>query len=194
MTQPILHITFSMSAAADLRRALAHEGRDERVVALGDCLSFGPINPSDPQLRARWVETELGYTGWDEIGKEAEEFWRAALADEQNRVVWTSRRSTQEFSGFLEFVWRNGDKSFDVIDLSDVAIAPARPSGGHKAASVVGTLALILSEEIVANQLWTRTERSSANQDENAALRVLDDELNLVSAAISHLTAACCHA
>jgi len=40
-----LHIVFNSSAAAGLRDALRQTGRDERVVSLFDCLSFGPINP-----------------------------------------------------------------------------------------------------------------------------------------------------
>jgi len=65
---------FNPSAAAGLRDALRQSGRDERVVSLFDSLSFGPINPPEPELRRRWVEEELGYTAWAEVVGEATSF------------------------------------------------------------------------------------------------------------------------
>lgn len=53
MAASTLHIVFDPSAAASLRDALRQAGRDERVVSLSDCLSFGPINPPDPGLRTQ---------------------------------------------------------------------------------------------------------------------------------------------
>jgi Domain of unknown function (DUF1835) len=52
----VLHIVFNPSAAAGLRDALRQAGRDERVISFFDSLSFGPINPPDPELRSEWVQ------------------------------------------------------------------------------------------------------------------------------------------
>ena len=98
MAASTLHIVFNPSAAACLRDALRQSGRDERVVSLFDCLSFGPINPSDPELRRTWVEEELGYTGWEEVVREAASFWPEALSISNRRIAWLSRRSAQEYA------------------------------------------------------------------------------------------------
>src|SRR4051794_32563376 len=116
----MLHVVFNSSAAAGLRDALRQAGRDERVVGSPDSLSFGPINPSEPELRRKWVEEELGYTGWDNIGDEMTSFWREAVSDRHRRVAWLSRRSAQEYAGFLEWLWRLDEEPIEVIDLTDV--------------------------------------------------------------------------
>ena len=86
MAASTLHIVFNSSAAAGLRDALRQAGRDERVVGLSDCLSFGPINPPDPELRREWVETELDYAGWENVVSEATSFWSTALSTSSRRV------------------------------------------------------------------------------------------------------------
>ena len=63
MTQTVLHFVFTTSGAGCLVQALRKAGQDDQVIACFDDLSFGPINPPDSSLRARWVENELGRTG-----------------------------------------------------------------------------------------------------------------------------------
>jgi len=198
MTEATLHITFSMSGAMDLRKAVAQERRADRVIVLEDCLSFGPISPYDPLARVRWVETALGYDGWEELAGATEAFWADALAGEQHRVVWVSRRSTRDYSGFLEFVWRDASGTFDVVDLTDVVTARRLRNGDRAPPSLVGALGMLRAEEIVENKLWDLAvplpgERRDAYRrlwhslkEENAALRVLDEDLNLRSAPITH--------
>ena len=70
MSPALLHIVFTPSGAGSLRQ----------VVSFFDCLSFGPINPPDLSLRSKWVENELGWTGWDGIARYSETFWREALS------------------------------------------------------------------------------------------------------------------
>jgi hypothetical protein len=60
MTQTIAHFVFTPSGAGYLVQALRKAGRDDLVVASFDNLSFGPIDPSDPSSRAKWLENELG--------------------------------------------------------------------------------------------------------------------------------------
>ena len=76
----VLHVVFTPSGAGDLREALAQAGRSDRVVAFFDNLSFGPIEPSDLETRAAWVEAELRYADWSEIAGEITTFWAAALS------------------------------------------------------------------------------------------------------------------
>ena len=101
MTQTILHFVFTPSGAGCLVQALRKAGRDDQVIASFDDLSFGPINPSDSSLRAKWVENELGRTDWNDIGSGSERLWDEALFPDNRKVAWLSRRSAMEYAGFL---------------------------------------------------------------------------------------------
>ena len=56
MTQTVLHFVFTLSGAGCLVRALRKAGRDDKVIASFDLMSFGPIDPSDPASRRKWLE------------------------------------------------------------------------------------------------------------------------------------------
>jgi hypothetical protein len=189
-----LHIVFNPSAAAGLRDALRQAGRDEGVVGLFDSLSFGPINPPDPELRRKWVEKELGYTGWEDVVGEATSFWPEALSISNRRVAWLTQRSAQEYAGFLEWLWRLGEEPIEVIDLTDVMVTGSKngPIKPHLAMSL-GTLP---PNQILENDLLNRTEKLTSVlraqyrelwgrlRAENAPLRVLSEGV-LVSAPLS---------
>jgi hypothetical protein len=194
VTQATLHIVFNPSGAATLRDALRQGGRSDRVVSLFDCLCFGPINPPDPELRRAWVERELEYTAWEEVTGEATSFWTDVLSPGHRRVAWLSRRSAQEYAGFLELLWRIGEKPIDVVDLTDVMVTGYEkgPTKPHLAIS----LALLPARQILENdllglaralapasraeylELWRRLRQ------ENAPLRVLSQD-RLVSSPIT---------
>jgi hypothetical protein len=69
MTKTVFHIVFSPSGGEDLRDALRNAGRDDRVIGLPDDLRFGPIDGDNPWLRAKWINNELGLTGWGDVGR-----------------------------------------------------------------------------------------------------------------------------
>jgi hypothetical protein len=60
MTQTRLHFVFTASGAGCLVQAIAKAGRHDQVIASFDDMSFGPINPAERSLRAKWVENEPG--------------------------------------------------------------------------------------------------------------------------------------
>jgi len=79
MTQTILHFVFTPSGAGCLVQALRKAGRNDQVIASFDDLSFGPINPSDSLLRAKWIENELGRTDWSDRTAGSDRLWDEAL-------------------------------------------------------------------------------------------------------------------
>lgn len=194
MAGSVLHIVFNPSAAAGLRDALRQAGRDERVISHFDSLSFGPINPPDPKLRSEWVQTELGYTDWDDVVSKATAFWPEALSTSNQRVAWLSRRSTQEYAGFLEWLWRLDEEPIEVIDLTDVMVAE-HGSGLTKPRLAI-SLGLLPPYQILENDLLDRAEKLTSAlrgqyralwgrlRAENAPLRVLSGG-ELVSAPLS---------
>ena len=191
----ILHVVFNLSAAATLRQALGQAGRNERVIGLSDSLSFGPIDPPDPGLRATWVEQELGYSGWDEVGGEAKSFWDEALSCRSQRIVWLTRRSTQEYAGFLELIWRVEDEPIEIVDLTHAMVRAGKlgAPNPHR----VFSLSELPPATIRDNQLWnfrqdlTPDMRDACREHwanlkvENAPLRILSDG-ELISAPTSY--------
>jgi hypothetical protein len=189
MTRSTLHVVFTRPAADSLREALKNAGRDDQVIAFFDDLRFGPINPPDSLLRAKWVEDELGWTGWDNLIPRSERFWRESLSPNRRRVAWLSRRSAMEYAFFLEWLWRLGDGPCEVVDITHLTLS-------HNLFGLPLSLALLLPEEIAENNLLgqakilTATARSEYQalwgqlRSENAALRVLAGD-TLVSAPIS---------
>jgi hypothetical protein len=196
MTQPILHVVFTPSGAGSLKQALEHAGRDDQVISFFDDLSFGPINPPDPLLRTKWVESELGWTGWDALGRDSERFWREALSFDHRKIAWLSRRSAMEYAGFLEWLWRVGDDFCETIDLTDFKVFRRPEHGPPTPAHLAISLAGLLPKEIVDSDLFgqTRTLSETARRKyralweqlraENAPLRVLENNA-LISAPIS---------
>jgi hypothetical protein len=59
ISSPTLHIVFGQSAGGTLKVALREASRDEEVLSFEDDLSFGPIHPPIPMVRAAWARAEL---------------------------------------------------------------------------------------------------------------------------------------
>ena len=200
MTRPVLHVVFTPSGASSLREALEDVGRDDQVVSLFDCLSFGPINPPDMSLRSKWVANELGRTGWDSIDLDTDTFWRESLSPGRHKVAWLSRRSAMEYAGFLEWLWRTSDMACEVVDLSEVRISYGAEPGSARPPALAMSLGMVSSDTICRERLWDLAEplQPAARQRyrnlwqrlraENAALRVIEGG-ELVSAPISFFDA-----
>jgi hypothetical protein len=196
VTTSALHIVFNPSAAVDLRRALRESGRDVCVVGLFDDFSYGPINPPDPETRQKWVQDELGYTGFEDVFDETKMFWREALEERDRKIAWISRRSAPEYSGFLEWLWRLDERPCEVVDLTDMTLAGRDEHGLPTPPKLAVSLALLLCHQILENNLIDRAQTltSAAREQyrdlwrrlraENAPLRVLNAD-GLVSAPIT---------
>ncbi|MGJ4929856.1 DUF3658 domain-containing protein [Bradyrhizobium sp. HKCCYLS2038] len=195
MSGSFLHLVFNMSAAGTLRAALQQAGRNDRVIGLGDSLSFGPIDPPDPALRTAWVDQEFEVSGWDEVGGQATTFWDEALSRTHRKVAWLSRRSAQEYAGFLELLWRLGDEPIEIVDLTDALARVGNPGASNL--RQVRSLAVLNSSIIGDHQFWNFRQDLSADmrdafrghwarlRAEKAPFRILRDG-ELVSAPISH--------
>ncbi|MGH6710420.1 MAG: DUF3658 domain-containing protein [Bradyrhizobium sp.] len=200
MTLAPLHIVFTPSGASSLREALEDVGRDDQITSLFDCLSFGPINPPDTSLRSKWVESELGRTGWDSIGRDSDAFWRESLSPGRRKIAWLSRRSAMEYAGFLAWMWRMGDAPCEVIDLSEIRISYRPAQGASRPTALAMSLGMVSSDTMCRERLWDlakplqSAERARYRdvwqklRSENAALRVIEGG-ELVSASISFFDA-----
>jgi hypothetical protein len=195
MAASILHVVFNPSGAAGLPEALERAGRGDRVAGFMDDLSFGPIAPPDAETRCRWIEHELGYE-WRDVFAETASFWDEALSPGYRKVAWMSRRSTLEYSGFLEWLWRLGEQPFGLVDLTDATVVGRAIDGSplSRRAVSVGSLhpheiidsGFLDSAREVTPEVCRRYRDLWAQlRAENAPLRVLGPD-GLVSAPITH--------
>jgi Protein of unknown function/Domain of unknown function (DUF1835) len=194
MTQTV-HFVFTPSGAGCLSQALRIACRDDQVISFFDDLSFGPINPPDSSLRAKWVENELGRTGWDDVTAESERFWRGAPSSDRT-VAWLTRRSAKQYAGFLEWSWRMRDAPYEVVDLSNVKISRGPEHGSPRPPAFAMSLGMLHPDIICRDRLWEFAEPLQQSvreryrdlwqqlRSENAPLRVIDGD-ELVSAPIS---------
>ena len=185
MTQTVAHFVFTPSGAGCLDQALRKAGRDDQVVAYFDNLSFGPINPPDAS-RAKWVESELGWTEWEAVDSRSDPFWREALSSDRRKVAWLSRRSPMEYAGFLEWLCRLGDNECDVVDLTDVTVSHRREHGTPERPRLAISLGMLHHDIIASEKLWDLAEPLQASmrtryldlwrqlREENAPLRVVE--------------------
>ncbi len=93
---PLIHVTFSCSAAGSLKLALTTLARNEEVLYLADDLAFGPINPPEPRRRAEWSAEQLGGSGDPDLVAHDEAFWARIAAHRGEIFVWISRRYATE--------------------------------------------------------------------------------------------------
>jgi hypothetical protein len=198
---PMLHLTFTESGAGTLRQALLmsfeEAARGDKVLALADDLSYGPIDPPEPTLRLDWMIRKLNVVAedWNWLPKAVEEFWWQAVLPMMDRTIWFSRRYTKEYAGFLQWVARSGHAQDPVVDLSEVEIrSRAGPRYKLVSLSQVGPEDLDIRTLLELRRPLTEAERGRYLQEwrqlqnENAALRVIDDG-RLVSVAESYYDA-----
>jgi hypothetical protein len=196
MAQTMLHFVFTASGSGCLVQALRKAGRNDQVITTFDDLSFGPIDPGDSSSRVKWVESELGWTGWNDGASSSERLWDEARFPDNRKVAWLTRRSAMEYAGFLNWLWRLGDADCEVVDLTDVRISYPAEHGPPQSPGLAMSLGLLHPATIKNNGLWDLAEplpktararyrdRWRQLRSENAPLRVIDGD-QLVSAPIS---------
>jgi hypothetical protein len=189
------HVTFTESAAGSLRLALRALGRDEQVLALADDLSFGRLDPGDPEHRSK---LEIHGTDPDDphgLEDHIARFWNQACAVRSEIVAWISRRYATEYCGFLELLWRVKDVRVSVVDVADLAFTKADGSPTPKTAqafSIVPDIQIVKMNLRESARRITEQERDAyvtqwrKLREENAELRVLTDA-GLVSAPIGYI-------
>jgi hypothetical protein len=194
------HIVFGDAGAIELRDALRQLGREDRVLDYPDDLSFGPISPADPMKRANWVADMLGDPGWYDIVPCVEAFW-AALRDDGRHVVWFSRRVTRDYTGFLEYLWRIGDRPCDVVDMTELIVPVRGPDSAIAGSRRALTIGLLESYQFLDANLFAKAATLGDEarhryrlhwqelRTENAPLRVVTPDLRLISASIDHFDA-----
>jgi hypothetical protein len=110
----VLHVVFSQCAAETLKETLALAGRNEPVIGLHEDFSYGPIASNDPGDRDQWIETGLGYPGWEHEVGESAPFLTAprflATSQSASRLnAWFSMREAGTYANYLWWLSSMGD-------------------------------------------------------------------------------------
>jgi hypothetical protein len=149
------HVVFYSSGAQELRRALKLARVPDRVLCFPDGLAIGPINPPDPAARVDWMVATLDVrrNDWSWLPSRVDAFWKSAALPETRYIVWYSRRSVYEYTGFLEWALRMGDAPYEVVDLTDTEV-DRRTKNGDIVRRPVLTLAMTTHVAIEAAKLW----------------------------------------
>jgi Protein of unknown function/Domain of unknown function (DUF1835) len=150
------HVLFDSSAVNSLAIALKAVGRFDRIIALDDDLSFGPINPPETEVRRKWIRNVLGDTSHDVAV--TENFWSEALAGSGRRIAWMSRRVAGEYAGFLEWLSRLGESPCEVVDLSEIVAVGAPEDEIGERLKLPPSLSLLTPEQVLKNALLDRAE------------------------------------
>lgn len=146
MTEEILHLTFSPYGGTTLQTVLKKAGRSDEVIALRDCLAFGPIDHPDNLERADWVQREFGAEDSYRVIEVSRSFWNNVLSDRRHKVLWTSRRCAQDYSGFLECLRRLDHTPCSVVDLTDTRVI------GRSGKSGLAICLSMLHEDVILEQ------------------------------------------
>jgi hypothetical protein len=195
MKQTIAHYVFTLSGAGCLAQALRKAGRDDQVVVTSHGFNVGPIDPSDPSARAKWLENELGRIDPKDTTR-SDRSWDETRFPGHRKVAWLTRRSTEEYAGFLDWLWHRGDTPCDLVDLGKAKISYPEKHGSRPPWASPTSIALLSPDTIAHNRLWDLAEPLQTAErlryrelwgqllSENAPLRVLTGD-KLVSAPIS---------
>ena len=138
-------------------------------------------------MRRAWIDDHLGFDNPDIAGDE-DSFWSEVLAKDGLRTAWVSRRSAAEYCGYLEYLRRLGGLSTQVIDTTNARGDDGeffRGTGSIPASRILSSGLLGTAREVDADMgadclaLWKKLRA------ENSELRVLDQNLTLLSAPLS---------
>jgi hypothetical protein len=180
MSQTIVHVVPSLSAAGTIREALARLRLKEKVIGISDHLGYGPID-GDARARREWLDDNLG-EGYGGCVGGAELAWREALTPDVFPIIWTCRSDAGDHAGFLEFLSRVGERPFEVIDATGVTLQ------GRVGPWRVEALGLFSDAQMISTGLFQRRREMSPAEiaegrkvwrrlkAENAPLRLTDND------------------
>jgi hypothetical protein len=187
----VLHVAPGDSAGRNLREALRLAGYQQDVLSFTDDLSHGPIAWSTSRERAaRWAHLHD-----PRLEDDLEAFWLRLETANRRLVVWFGRHSASELAFFLALADRLGDRSYDIVDVTNLQWIPLRPDGTSAVARPVGAVGIGATAQLAAQLTTARPISSQEASDaghlwqrlrsQNAPFRVVTPT-GLASAPIDH--------
>jgi hypothetical protein len=161
----VLHVAPGDSAGGTLREALRLTGFQQDVLSFTDDLSHGPIAWGTSRERAAW----WAHVHEPRLEEDFEAFWLRLETANRRLVVWFGRHSASELAFFLALADRLGDRSYDIVDVTNLQWTFTRPDGTSAVSQPAGAVGMIPTDQLVA-QLGTA--RSISPQEASDARRL----------------------
>ena len=175
----VLHVAPGESAGGNLREALRLAGHQQEVLSFPDDLSHGPIAWSTSRERAAWWSHVHEPRSEDDL----EAFWLRLETANRRLVVWFGRHAASELAFFLALADRLGDRSYDIVDVTQAAGAVGIAPTDQLVAQLEAARPISVHEASDAGHLWQHL------RSQNAPFRVVTPT-GLASAPIDHFDAA----
>ena len=190
----VLHVVPRDSAGGSLSEALRLAGHQHEVLSFPDDLSHGPIAWSTSRERAAW---------WSHVHEPKQEddleaFWLRLETTNRRLFVWFGRHSASELAFFLALVDRLGDRSYNIVDVTNLQWTFTRPDGTSAVTQPAGAVGMVPTDQLVAQLETARPISPQEAGDagwlwqrlraQNAAFRVVTPT-GLASAPIDHFDA-----
>jgi hypothetical protein len=190
----VLHVAPGDPAGGNLREALRLAGSQQDVLSFTDDLSHGPIAWDTSRERAAW----WAHVHEPRLEDDLEAFWLRLETANRRLVVWFGRHCASELAFFLALADRLGDRSYDIVDVTNLQWTFTRPDGTSAVSQPAGAVGMIPTDQLVA-QLETAHPISSQEasdarrlwqhlRSQNAPFRVVTPT-GLASAPIDHFDA-----
>ncbi|MEM9684573.1 MAG: DUF3658 domain-containing protein, partial [Pseudomonadota bacterium] len=199
---PLVHIVFGFSSGGILRQVLRRVQSSDSILEFPDNLVYGPIANASEVERTKWVSRNLAPSitpSGEEFllapsASEIIEFWERFEKSHNRKVIWLSRRSSKEYCGFLECVYRSrNDEKILANDLTDRRW-PVREDNHASDRPISSTSHLNVENMLSFFDSWSRLTSGRRKEaigeweklrNENEDLRVFADG-KLISAPISY--------
>jgi hypothetical protein len=174
----VLHVAPGDPAGGNLREALRLAGRQQDVLTFTDDLSHGPIAWGTSRERAAW----WAHVHEPRLEDDLEAFWLRLETANRRLVVWFGRHCASELAFFLALADRLGDRSYDIVDVTQPAGAVSIAPTDQLVAQLEAARPISPQEAGDAGRLWQHL------RNQNAPFRVVTPT-GLASAPIDHFDA-----
>lgn len=141
----VLHVAPGDSAGGSLRKAMRIAALQQEVLSFFDDLSFGPIAWGTSRERAAW----WSHVHAPRLPEDLEEFWHRVETADERLVLWFGRHSASELCFFLALADRLGNRSYDIVDVTDPQLAVAQSDGPSQVIRPAGAVAVIPTDRLV---------------------------------------------
>jgi hypothetical protein len=183
MSREVINIVFGDLAKTTLAHALAVHRREEEILTFPDDLSFGPINPLEGVVRAKWIVDNFHVSPgkWGVFPRRFARFQNLLSRTDAKINCWVCPNSVYELCGFFEIICKHDQRDLYYIDTMRIDAAQlAHAKVSERAAIRLAHLSPAIASHLIGKEVLVsasmRAERRAIwhkLRAENAPLRTI---------------------